>query len=110
MKFKLNQDNTKLILTESTKGEYNQLKLYLTRKVHNYRFMKRFKLGVWDGSIDYFKEGYIDFGLWQEVYQCCKQYGYTFVIENRDQFPMNNNITKDDIQSFIDEFYKDHIR
>ena len=110
MKFKLNSDNTKLILTESTKGEFNQLKLYLTRKVNNYRFMKRVKLGVWDGSISYFGNppGSIDFGLWQEVYQCCKQYGYPFVIENKDQFPLNKSITKEDLQSFIDQFYKDH--
>ena len=80
MKFKLNQNNTKLILIESTKGEYNQLKLYLTRKVHNYRFMKRYKLGVWSGDIDYFKDGFIDFGLWQEVYKCCREYGYPFII------------------------------
>ena len=109
MKFKLNPDNTKLILTESTKGEYNQLKLYLTRKVNNYRFMKRFKLGVWDGSISLFgTDGSIAFGLWQEVYQCCKQYGYPFVIENKDQFPLNKNINKDQLQEFVNEFYKDH--
>lgn len=108
MKFKLNQDNTKLILTESTKGEYNQLKLYLTRKVHNYRFMKRFKLGVWDGAISYFNDGFINFGLWQEVYQCCKQYGYPFIIENKDQFPLNNTFKKEDLQEFVDEFYKNH--
>jgi superfamily II DNA or RNA helicase len=108
MKFKLNQDNTKLILTESTKGEYNQLKLYLTRKVKNYRFQKRFRLGVWDGSIDYFKQGFIDFGLWQEVYQCCKEYGYPFIIENKRQFPINNDIKEDDVQRFINDFYKDH--
>jgi len=108
MKFKLNEDNTKLILIESDKGEYNQLKLYLTRKVNNYRFMKRVKLGVWDGSIDYFKNGYIDFGLWQEIYQCCKQYGYNFTIENQSQFPINKNISKEDLQIFVDDFYKDH--
>jgi superfamily II DNA or RNA helicase len=108
MKFKLNQDNTKLILIESTKGEFNQLKLYLTRKVHNYRFMKRYKLGVWSGDIDYFKDGFIDFGLWQEVYQCCKLYGYKFIIENQDQFPINKNISKEKLQDFIENFYKDH--
>jgi superfamily II DNA or RNA helicase len=108
MKFKLNPDNTKLILTESTKGEYNQLKLYLTRKVHNYRFMKRYKLGIWDGSIDMFKNGMIDFGLWQEVYQCCKQYGYPYIIENKEQFPLNKNITKEKLQEFINEFYKNY--
>lgn len=110
MKFKLNQDNTKLILTDSTSGEFNQLKLYLTRKVHNARFMKRVKLGVWDGSISYFGDsGNINFGLWQEVYKCCKEYGYKFIIENKDQFPINKEITKELLQSFIDEFYKDHI-
>jgi len=108
MKFKISPDKSKLILLESTQGEYNQLKLYLTRFVHNHRFMKRFKLGVWDGKIDYFKNGFIDFGLWQEVYKCCKEYGYKFIIENKDDFPINKDITKDDIKSFVEDFYKDH--
>ena len=109
MKFRLNQDNSKLILIESTKGEYNQLKLYLTRKVNNYRFQKRVKLGVWDGSISYFgTDGSINFGLWQEVYQCCKEYGYPFIIENKEQFPINKEASKEKLQEFINEFYKDH--
>jgi superfamily II DNA or RNA helicase len=109
MKFKLNQDKSKLILIESTKGEYNQLKLYLTRKVHNYRFQKRFKLGVWDGSISYFNsDASINFGLWGEVYKCCKEYGYPFIIENKDQFPRNVDINKEKIQEFVEEFFKDH--
>lgn len=110
MKFKLNNDNSKLILVESDKGELNQLKLYLTRKVNNYRFMQRYKLGVWDGSISYFgtPPGHINFGLWQEIYQCCKQYGYDFKIENKEQFPMNKNITKELLNTFVQDFYKDH--
>lgn len=108
MKFRLSSDNSKLVLTESTKGEYNQLKLYLTRKVHNYRFMKRFKLGVWNGDISYFSDGVINFGLWQEVYNCCKQYGYQFIIENKEQFPRNREIARDQIQEFVNDFYKDH--
>ena len=64
MKFKLNADNSKLVLIESTKGEYNQLKLYLTRKVNNAHFQKRVKLKLWDGSISYFGEsGSINFGV-----------------------------------------------
>ena len=108
MKFKISANKSKLILVESTKGEYNQLKLYLTRKVKNYRFQKRVKLGVWDGSIDMFKNGFIDFGLWQEVYQCCREYGYPFIIENKEQFPINKDITKEKLQDFVDDFYKDH--
>lgn len=108
MKFKLNHDNTKLILTEASKGEYNQLKLYLTRKVKNYRFQKRYKLGIWNGEISYFKDGYIDFGLWQECYQCCREYGYEFIIENKSQFPVDRTITKEKLQEFVEDFYKDH--
>lgn len=108
MKFKLNADNTKLILTQAEKGEYNQLKLFLTRKVNNYRFMKRYKLGVWSGDIDYFKDGFIDFGLWKEVHNCCKEYGYQFIVENKEQFPINQVIKKEEVQEFVDTFYKEH--
>ncbi|MCK9415202.1 DEAD/DEAH box helicase family protein [Candidatus Dojkabacteria bacterium] len=70
--------------------------------------MKRVKLGVWSGDIDMFKDGFIDFGLWQEVYQCCKQYGYKFIIENQDQFPINKDISKEKFQEFVYDFYKNH--
>lgn len=108
MKLKLNADNSKIILVESTKAELNQLKLFLTRKVKNYRFSPRFKLGLWNGDIDYFKDGFMDFGLWNEVYKCCRQYGYPFIIQNQDQFPINKDITKDTIKDFVADFYKDH--
>ena len=70
--------------------------------------MVRYKLGVWSGDIDYFKNGYIDFGLWGEIYKCCKEYGYKFIIENQDDFPRNKDINKEKIQEFVQEFFKDH--
>ena len=105
MKFKLNEHNTKLILKESTREEYNQLKHVLCPYVHNYRFMKRFKLGVWDGKIDFFKNGFINFGLWNYIYEICKEYGYSFEIENQEEFPRDNEIKKSDIIGFCKEFY-----
>ena len=74
MKFKINDKSTKLILKESTKEEYNQLKLYLSRYVKDYRFMPRYKLGVWSGKMDFFNNGFINMGLWNEVVKCCKEY------------------------------------
>ena len=108
MKFKLNADNSKLILVQSTKIEYNQLKLWLTRYVNNYRHMKRFKLGVWDGKLDFFKDGFIDFGLWQEIYKCCKEYEFEFIIENKNQFPIDKDITYEEVETFSKDFFKDH--
>jgi len=108
MKFKINNNSTKLILTESTKEEYNQLKLYLSRYVNNYRFMPRYKLGVWDGRLDFFNAGIIEFGLWNEVKKCCKEYGYPFIIENKEKFIKDNDITRENIVDYCKEFYKDH--
>jgi superfamily II DNA or RNA helicase len=105
VKFKINEKSTKLILKESTKEEYNQLKLYLNRYVKNYRFMPRYKLGVWDGKVDFFNNGMINIGLWNEVMKCCKEYGYSFIIENKEKFPKNGVVEREQIVDFCKEFY-----
>lgn len=108
MKFLLSEDKTKLILKESTREEYNQLKNYLSPYVKNYRHMAKFKLTKWDGKMDYFNNGFIDFGLWHEVYSCCKEYNYPFNIINKEEFPRDDSIKLDIIKNFCEEFYKDH--
>jgi superfamily II DNA or RNA helicase len=105
MKFKLNENHTKLILVESTREEYNQVKRCLSPYVNNYRFMPRYKLGVWDGKIDFFKNGHINFGLWHEVYEICKEYGYPFQVLNKEQFPKDHKLKKQDIIDFCEDFY-----
>ena len=109
MKLELNGDNTKLVLKESTRQEYAQLNSNLNVFVTNYRHMEKFKKTKWNGKIDYFKGGVIDFGLWNEVYECCKEYGYPFDIINKQQFPRDNSITTEVVEEFCDYFYKDHM-
>jgi len=109
MKFILSEDKTKLILKESTSEEYNQLRLSLSKYVKNYFFMTKFKMTKWDGKIDFFKEGgVINFGLWYEIYKICKEYGYPFILENKELFPKDNTIIRSDIKNWCDDFYKDH--
>lgn len=107
MKLVLTQDKTKLILKESTHEEYHQLKLHLIRKVDNYHFKKRHRMGLWDGSIDHFKNGMIRFGLWKEVLKCCKEHGYKFNV-NKEDFPFDNKISLEDVNSFCNEYYGDY--
>ena len=108
MKFQISKDRSKFVLKESTREEYNQLKNWLNPYVKGYRFMPRFKLTNWNGTYDYFNNGNIDFGLWNECHKCCKEYGYPFVVENKEQFPRDNKITKEDVENFCKEFFKDH--
>ena len=104
MKLTLTQDKSSIILKDSTHEEFHQLKLHLTRKVDNYFFKKRHKMGLWDGTIDQFKNGIIRYGLWKEIYRCCKDHGYKFDI-NKEDFPFDQSIKIEDVQNFCTEFY-----
>ena len=113
MKFIISADKSKFILKESTREEFNQLKLYVNQFEKDYRFKPRFKLTrgsskPWDGKYDAFHDGYMDFGLWNVCYLCCKEYGYPFSIENKQDVPFNKDIKIEDIEKFCKEFYKDH--
>lgn len=108
MKFQLNENNTKLILLESSKDEYAQLKLSMSKYVKNYFFQAKYKLTKWDGKIEFLKIDQINFGLWYEIYKICKQYGYPFTIVNKEQFPIDKTIKKEDVDKFCKEFFKDH--
>ncbi len=107
MKLVITENKTSIILKESTHEEYHQLKLHLTRKVDNYFFKKRHKMGLWDGSIDHFKNGIMRYGLWKEVYRCCKEHGYKFDI-NKEDFPFDQNIKIEDVENFCKEYYSDY--
>lgn len=107
MKLILTEDKTKIILKESSHEEYHQLKLHLIRKVDNFFFKKRHKLGVWDGTIDHFKNGIIRYGLWKEIYKCCKEHGYKFDVD-KSQFPFDLNVTKESVANFCKEYYNEY--
>ena len=107
MKLVVSQDKSKLILKESSHEEYHQLKLHLQRKVDNYIFKKRHKMGLWDGTIDQFRNGIIRFGLWKEVYKCCKEHGYKFEV-NKEDFPFDQTVQVKDVSDFCNDYYKDY--
>lgn len=111
MRFEFSNDKSKLILKDSTKQEYNQLKLHLNRLIDGYFYKKKsnpklFYSG-WDGVVDHFHNGYINIGLWQEIYKCCKQYDFPFEI-NKKEFPFDNTITLEKVENFCKEFFVDY--
>ena len=107
MKLVISKDKSKIILKESSREEYHQLKLHLVRLVENHHFKKRKKMGLWDGTIDHFKNGIMRFGLWKEIRQCCQEHGYEFNVDKND-FPFDLDITQEQVDNFCDEFYKDY--
>ena len=43
-----------------------------------------------------------------EVYNICKQQGWKFELENKEDFPINRKITKEQVEDFCKDFFKDH--
>jgi superfamily II DNA or RNA helicase len=108
MKFRYDKQNEELVVTEASRTEYHQLNLWLTRHVKGYRYMPAFKMGVWNGQQTYFRNGKINLGLWKEALRGCQEIGAPFVMENKEEFPINREVTLDSVKEFCQEFFKFH--
>lgn len=108
MKFRYDAKNEELVISESTRIEYNQLKIWLTRKVKGYRYMQPFKMGIWNGDQSYFRNGKINLGLWRECFKGCKEIEVPFIIENKEDFPINREVTLEKVKDFCDSFFSQH--
>jgi superfamily II DNA or RNA helicase len=108
MKFRYDKENEEFIVSEATRTEYHQMKLWLTRKAKGYRFNPAFKMGVWSGDISYYRDGKINLGLWKEALKGCQEIGVPFIIENKEDFPINRETTLEKVEEFCKEFFKEH--
>lgn len=108
MKFRYDKETEELVVTKATRIEYHQLSLWLTRHVKGYRYMPAFKMGVWNGQQSYFKNGRINIGLWKEAMRGCKEIEASFILENKDEFPLNRDVTLEKVTEFCEEFFKNH--
>jgi len=108
MKFRYEPNTEELVVSDATRVEYHQMNIWLTRHVKGYRYMPAFKMGVWNGQNSYFRNGRINLGLWKECFNGCKEIEVPFVIENKEDFPINRDITLDKVKDFCKDFFKDH--
>jgi len=108
MKFRYEPNTEELVVSDATRVEYHQMNIWLTRHVKGYRYMPAFKMGVWNGQNSYFRNGRINLGLWKECFKGCKEIEVPFVIENKEEFPVNRDVTIEKVQNFCKEFFKDH--
>jgi superfamily II DNA or RNA helicase len=108
MKFRYDKENEEIVVSEASRIEYHQLSLWLTRHVKGYRYMPAFKMGVWNGQQSYFRNGKINLGLWKEALKGCQEIGAQFVMENKEDFPINREVTLEKVQEFCKEFFKFH--
>lgn len=108
MRFRYDKNNEELIVSASTRIEYHQLGLWLTRFVKGHKFLPAVKMGVWDGKINYFRDGKINIGLWKECYKACREIGASFIIDNKEDFPINRDVTIEAVRDFCKNYFSNH--
>ena len=108
MKFRYDKEKEELVVSEATRIEYHQMELWFTRYVKGYKFMPAFKMGVWNGKQSYFKNGRMNLGLWKEALRGCQEIGVPFSMENKQDFPLNREITLESVKEFCKEYFKNH--
>ncbi len=108
MKFRYDLETEELVVSEASRIEYHQVGLWLTRKVKGWKYQPAVKMGVWDGNKTYFKNGRVNLGLWKEVIRGCKEIDAPFIIENKNDFPINRDITLEKVVDFCKEFFSEH--
>lgn len=108
MKFRYDKEKEELVVSEATRIEYHQVGLWLTRKVKGWKYQPAVKMGVWDGNKTFFKNGKVSLGLWKEALKGCKEIDVPFILENKEDFPINRDVTLEKVQEFCNEFFKTH--
>ena len=102
------KDTERIKIIPETKTELRGIKNYLNRLVDGYMHTPRFKMKLWDGrETEYDNEsGTIPLGLWKEAFKCCEEFGYTFNFLNKQDFPINRVVKKQEFNDFIEAFFK----
>ena len=106
LKFLFFSERIKIICENKT--ELRGIKNYLNRHVDGYMHMPRFKMKLWDGrETEYDNESStIPLGLWKEAFKCCQEFGYPFDFVNKNEFPLNREVKKEEFEFFIETFFK----
>ena len=88
MELSLTENKQLLRIDSATEMELEQLNISLNRRIESWRFNPLVKKGLWDGYISYIKDDkWIPAGLWREVMNICKQYGYELNLDRNEIGP-----------------------
>jgi superfamily II DNA or RNA helicase len=106
MLFEISEDSRFLVLLEATELELEQIRITLTKQVHNAKFNPRVKNGYWDGYYCYlYKDRFIPIGLWRELVDMAKKFNYPIYFKNLTDL-FDNSINIEDFTQWANDFFE----
>jgi superfamily II DNA or RNA helicase len=101
-------DNRFIQLTEYDQMELEQIQFSFKRRITNWRFHPLVKKRVWDGYITFMdKYQRIPVGLWNELNDTCKKYGFSLDIDGMERI-IDHDFDEDDFRKWVNDFFSDH--
>lgn len=109
MKVKILEDKRQMQIIDCSNEELEQLKIYFTRKIKNWRFNPLVKKKLWNGEIKFLNNALIlSTGLWGELKLMCDKYSYNLELINKE-YLINTNINKKNFLEWIDNNFDKNV-
>lgn len=104
---RLTPDNKWIVVTSDIDMEMKQLKLCFTKRINDWFIIK--KKFPYANIDETFMNAYgmIPVGLWLELVNCCKKYGYSLTFADDFNCRIKNcNITQDDFTQYVNKIFE----
>src|SRR6056297_963500 len=84
-------DEVHNIVTASDAGIEREISNHFTFFVDGYKFMEKYKSGMWDGKIRIYntRKNLLYVGLTEKLIKFAKERGYNIKVQEREQYPLN---------------------
>lgn len=110
MNVSLTEDRKHLILRNLTSNEIDQLRLFFTKEPpQNWILKNKTPCGAY--KTEFFNRfGLLPFGLWMELIECCKTYGFNLIFEpGVEQLLLDTQLTLDTFKYYVDNLFSNAI-
>ena len=107
MKLRVTENNRFIRLYEASEIELDQLKFSLKKRIRGWFYNPLVKRKLWDGSISFFKDGYIPIGLWNEIYKLGDTFGFDVEIDGLERI-IDVNFDEQGFRDWVEKHFSDH--
>lgn len=107
MKLTVIENKKYLRVVESTEMEIEQMKFSLKKRIRGWFFNPLVKKKLWDGYINFYKDGLIPVGLWHEVYNIGECFSFPVEIDNINTV-FDETLDEEDFRSWCENFFADN--
>lgn len=107
MKLRVTENGKFLRLYEASELELDQLKFSLRKRIRGWFYNPLVKKKLWDGYINFFKDGYIPIGLWNEVYKMGDSFNFKVEIEGLERI-IDVKFDEEDFRNWVQDHFHDH--